>query len=314
MVAGPIRGALVCRRERGLRVGPLFLGLAILFAVGCGGGAGGPTLPDAAPSAPPPPPRVVILSIDGLRPEGLLQAQAPNIVGMTSRGAYTLQARTVMPSNTLPAHVSMLTGYPPSVHGVTWDDEYRADRTLKVPTLLGAVHAEGMRTVMVVGKSKLYHLNVTGTCDTYVLTGRGDVDVANEAVVQLGTSFGLMFVHFPDTDLAGHQSGWLSASYEARIATVDEAVGRILRALPPNTTVILTADHGGEGRNHGSASSTDMTIPWIITGPMVPPNHRLTQRVTVMDTAATAAYVLGLSLPADVTGKVVLEAFAPPAS
>jgi predicted AlkP superfamily pyrophosphatase or phosphodiesterase len=256
---------------------------------------------------------VVIISIDGLRPDGLLQANALNIVGMATRGAFTWQGQTVMPSNTLPAHTSMLTGYPPSMHGVTWD-EYEPDRTLKVATVLSAVHAEGLRTVMVVGKSKLFHLNVPGTCDNYILAGRGDADVANEAVVQLSTSFALMFVHFPDTDLAGHASGWLSTAYEARIAAADAAVGRILAALPSNTTVILTADHGGVGHNHGSATSVDMTIPWIIIGPMVPPNHPLTQRVSIMDTAATAAYVLGLTLPPDVKGKPVLEAFTAPLS
>ena len=38
--------------------------------------------------------------------------------GARWRGAYTWQAQTILPSLTLPSHVSMLTGFTPDVHGV----------------------------------------------------------------------------------------------------------------------------------------------------------------------------------------------------
>jgi hypothetical protein len=40
-------------------------------------------------------------------------------------------------------------------------------------------------------------------------------------------------------------------------------------------------------------------------------NYRLSRTVRTTDTAATAAYVLGIALPADVTGEAVTEAFLP---
>jgi len=282
--------------------------LAALLAAACGV-PGTPVAPEPVPPPPPPPPRVVIVSIDGLRPEGLIQGGAANLVALARRGAYTWNAQTVMPSNTLPAHVSMLSGYPPAVHGVTWDEDRPERGPLTVATVFTAVRAAGLRAVAVVGKSKLAALRPQGPADSYVVAGRGDADVANEAVVQLGTAFALMFVHLPETDLVGHSKGWLSTQYLAQVSETDAAVGRILAALPPHTTVIVTADHGGVGRNHGSSIPVDMTIPWIAAGPRIAADRRLSGRVHTTDTAATAAFVLGLTLAPDAVGRPVLEAF-----
>jgi len=92
----------------------------------------------------------------------------------------------------------------------------------------------------------------------------------------------------------------------------DAAVGRILAALPPDTLVILTADHGGHGRVHGARIPVDMTISWIIAGPGVVADHEIAAPVNTMDTAATVAYVLGLTLAPDAAGVPVLEALGSP--
>jgi len=294
------------RSRRALRVTTAVLAATLLAACGSS------SLDSTTVPPPPPPPRVAILSVDGLRPDGLLQANAVHIPALAARGAYTWRALTILPPITLPAHASMLSGYTPAVHGCTWND-YRPERgTISVPTVFSVAHTAGLRTVMVVGKEKLAHLNAAGSVDTYVLATRGDDDVANEAVVQAQTGFGLMFVHFPDTDLTGHASGWMSSAYLAQIARTDQAVGRVLAALPPNTTVIVSADHGGHGQTHGSDIPSDVTIPWIVAGPKVAANRVINQAVRTMDTAATAAYVLGLALPADVAGRPVYEAFVSP--
>jgi phosphopentomutase len=145
--------------------------------------------------------------------------------------------------------------------------------------------------------------------DEYVFARGGDQDVADKAIAQVQPGFNLIFVHFPNNDYFGHLAGWMSETQIAQLARTDEAVGRLLAALPENTTVILTADHGGHGTSHGKNIPADMTIPWIIAGPGVLPDHQLITPVNVMDTAATAAYVFDLSLPPDAEGKPVYEAF-----
>src|SRR5688572_265896 len=55
-------------------------------------------------------PRMIGISIDGLRPDLLLGADAPNIRSLIERGSFTFWAMTTDVAVTLPSHVSMLTG------------------------------------------------------------------------------------------------------------------------------------------------------------------------------------------------------------
>jgi predicted AlkP superfamily pyrophosphatase or phosphodiesterase len=294
----------------------LLLALALAASAwACGGGQAASPGASPSPTTPAPTPtpslspHAVIVSIDGLRPDALQQVETPNIQALAAAGAYTWKAQTILPSNTLPSHTSMLTGYPVSVHKITWDDYLPALGRITVPTVFRAARNAGLRSAMVAGKDKFYTFRDTGDMDVFIGGPRSDDDVANEAVVQLQTGVDLLFVHLPDVDVSGHKYGWMSATYMSKIRVADSAVGRIVAALPPNTSIVVTADHGGHGDNHGSAEITDTTIPWVIFGPRVRKGYALTSAVVTVDTSATAAYVLGFALSSDVAGRAVREAF-----
>jgi arylsulfatase A-like enzyme len=114
----------------------------------------------------------------------------------------------------------------------------------------------------------------------------------------------------------GHEHGWLSPEQLSVAFRADEAFGRLLaeldaRNLRNETLIIITADHGGHDTTHGSSRPEDMTIPWIASGPGIQPKA-LTTTVHTMDTAATAAFALGLDYPDDWNGVPVYEAFGLP--
>ena len=285
--------------------------LVAVASAACGAGPAQPSAlptPVATPTPTPAPPRVALISIDGLRPDALTQDRTPNILALAERGMYAIAAQTIVPSTTLPGHTSMLTGVEPSAHGITFD-EYRETFELKTPTVLALVHSAGKQTVMVVGKNKLKQLALAGTLDSFVLTTRGDADVVNEAITRISAGFDLLVVHLPQTDQAGHASGWMSAEYLAQLQQADAAVGRLFSVLPPETTVIVTADHGGQGRNHGTRDTVDMTIPWIIAGPSVAHRGPLSRPVRTVDTTPTILSLLGIPPPPNCAGKIVSEAF-----
>src|SRR5687768_4085146 len=51
---------------------------------------------------------VVIISLDGLRPDAIDKFGARTLQRLMREGTYTLNAQTILPSKTLPSHTSML--------------------------------------------------------------------------------------------------------------------------------------------------------------------------------------------------------------
>jgi predicted AlkP superfamily pyrophosphatase or phosphodiesterase len=262
--------------------------------------------------------RVIILSIDGLRPDAIELAPMPNLLELMKTSAYSLTAQTTRPSATLPAHASMLTGSCPSKHGVDWNDYIPENGVAQGIDLFDLAHAAGLQTVMYVGKEKLQQITDAASIDTFVYINDRDKVIMQNLLANFPQDFGMLFIHFATTDDMGEVYGWLSPEQLSVVFRADEAIGEFLIALDSyglrdETLLIITADHGGHGTTHGSSMPEDMTIPWIASGPGIQAGE-LTTSVYTMDTAATAAYVLGLPIPAEWDGVPVLEAFGLPAA
>jgi phosphopentomutase len=99
----------------------------------------------------------------------------------------------------------------------------------------------------------------------------------------------------------------MTSIYLTKVRTADSAIGRLLTALPPEATVIVTADHGGSNHAHGTGVAEHRSIPWMIVGPGISPGRHLTTGISTTDTAATVAHLLGLELGPGVVGVPVLE-------
>jgi predicted AlkP superfamily pyrophosphatase or phosphodiesterase len=258
----------------------------------------------------------VIVSIDGLRPDALFPASMSNLITLMQSGAFSLGAQTVSPSVTLVAHASMLSGLCPAKHGVDWNEYLPFLGYAEGTDLFDLAHAAGLQTIMYVGKDKLSQITEPSSLDKFIYINDRDISFMESLVANFPQDFGLLFVHLLDTDLAGHQYGWLSYEQLNVIHQADEALGILLaelnaRNLRGETLVIVTSDHGGYLHSHGTESREDMTIPWVAAGPGIQPVS-LTTRVHIMDTAATAAFSLGLPVPPEWDGVPVYEAFGLP--
>jgi len=268
-----------------------------------------------SPTATPKPAieRVLIISIDGLRPDAIDMAPMPNLTALMQGGAFTLSAQTIHPSATLPTHSSMLTGLCPDQHGVYWNDYIPENGYANGTSIFALAKQAGLYTVMIVGKEKLRQVTPPETTDIFMYINDRDVVIADQAAPILEKGFDLAFVHFPTTDGMGHEYGWLSPEQLSVIRRADEAIGTLLAALDKgglrnSTLVIITADHGGHEKIHGSRMPQDMTVPWVISGPGVIPQI-LSIPINTTDTTATAAWTLNLKMPSDAVGIPVTEAF-----
>jgi len=260
--------------------------------------------------------RVLIVSIDGLRPDAIDLAPMPSLQGLIQAGAYTYSAQTIFPSSTLPSHASMLTGLCPSAHGVTWNEYLPENGFAQGTDLFDLAHAAGLRTVMIVGKEKLRQITDPASTDVFQWVNDLDPIIAKRAAQLIPEGFSVLFVHFPDPDLDGHEYGWMSFPQLFTLRRTDAALQTLLTALDEadmraSTLIIVTADHGGHNTTHGFDIPADMTIPWIVVGPGIQPKV-LTSPINTTDTAATAAWALNLPIPPEWAGRPVLEAFGIP--
>lgn len=272
--------------------------------------------PTLAPTLPPQASRVLILSIDGLRPDAIALAPMPNLMALMQTSAFTLNAQTVYRSVTLTSHASMLTGLCPSKHGVDWNDYIPENGYAKGIDLFDIAHANGLQTAMYVGKEKLRQITEPSSTDIFVYVNDRDLVLTDRLIADFPPDFDLLFIHFRLVDDMGHVYGWMSPEQLSVAFRADEALGLILaeldtRGLRDETLIIVTADHGGHDTTHGSNYPEDMTIPWVASGPGIQ-TGRLTSPVFTMDTAATAAFVLSLPIPSEWDGVPVYEAFGLP--
>jgi arylsulfatase A-like enzyme len=266
---------------------------------------------------------VVLVSIDGLRPDAIDGYATPTLRRLVREGSYSLSARTIMPSKTLPSHTSMLSGEPPDQHGVLWNTAAGAKvDVVEFSTVFSVARAHGYRTAAFFSKSKFSPLQRPGTLDYSQAPGgwfgrwsseRTVGDVRAHLEIEAPN---LLFVHLSDPDRAGHDNGWMSAAYGRAVEATDAALGELLSAADRsygtgNYSVLVTADHGGHEYDHGSSDSRDVTIPWIAWGRGVRPGALTGVRINTFDTAPTVLWLLGVQEPDSWDGSPVLEAFQP---
>lgn len=275
---------------------------------------GVPTLLPAPTRARPEVEHVLWISVDGLSPAALQEVDLPHIARLRREGVWARDAQTVLPSVTLPAHTAMLTGLPPEVTGVDWNNWSEGDPYIAFPTALALAQGQGLRAMAVLGKEKLRALFPPGSVEA-VEVAYGDRRVAERAAHWIqGSRPALLFVHLPGVDAAGHTYGWMSPEYLEAAQEADRAVGVLLEALEDagigtRTAVLLTSDHGGHGKVHGSSLPEDTSIVWILWGPGIASGREVTG-VRIYDCAPTVLYLLGLPVPVQWRGRVVREAFS----
>ena len=108
---------------------------------------------------------VLMISIDGLKPEYITQADAhdmkiPYLRTLLRDGTYAEGVVGIWPTITYPSHTTLVTGVWPDEHGITNNQEFDPLQHfggawnwyaagIRVPTLWQAAHKAGLRTASV---------------------------------------------------------------------------------------------------------------------------------------------------------------------
>ncbi len=274
-------------------------------ALGLIAGACARTAPDTArgvPAAEAAYAHVLLISVDGLRPDALAGAGA-RLSGFTRllAGASTLDARTDPDwTVTLPNHVGMVTGRHvegPQGHHWRHNDLPPPDLRLRadLPSVFETVAFAGGRCALFAAKEKFALMPRSwngadgaregGPIHAYAIRAdapgiaaeiRGFWDAAGAATRTFA------FAHVAECDVAGHAGGWdlaAGSEYMTAVARADEFLTSLFAWLDAHperaarTALILTADHGGgtpfrdhHGAGRAAANFTVLFAIWSGNG------------------------------------------------
>lgn len=252
--------------------------------------------------------KVLLILVDGMRPDAI--CNLPQASKYLHAGACTLSARTVMPSVTLPCHMSLFHSVDPDRHGTTTNTYTPQARPIR--GLCEVLKDAGKRCAFFYDWEQLRDLTRPGSLvHTYFY--KGSIlgwNTTNDLLTQEAISFlrecepdfAFLYLGYPDD--AGHRHGWMSPEYLEAITKSWENIDLIMNHLPEDYTVIITADHGGHARTHGENIPEDMTIPIIAIGKDFPAATTLND-ASILDLAPTIAALLGVQPDQDWDGKAL---------
>lgn len=258
-------------------------------------------------------PPVVFIMLDGVRPDALTTANCPTLNLLHGRGASTMQARSVMPSITLPCHISIFHSVPPTRHGITSNTFVPMARPL--PGLVEVARAAGKRVAFFYNWEQLRDLARPGNIHySYFRDSAYQPDGDDETVLE-ATRFiqkdkpDFAFSYIGTVDTVGHDYGWMSDEYLNQLNHIDSLLGDFFASLPADYASIIHSDHGGHDRNHGTGSGEDMLIPWMAAGPGIKKGYTIQSPVSLLDTAPTIAKFLDIQPHHEWEGRCLEEIF-----
>jgi hypothetical protein len=233
---------------------------------------------------------LVVVSVDGLdnrylADAGQMRLRIPNLRKLMREGEYSNGVIGVFPTVTWPSHTTLITGVDPVVHGIlgNWrppGDRYLDYSQIKVPTLLGAAHAAGLKTATItwpvtVGAPSDFNLpeyfekRQGGSMDTRAVEKKSQPADLVERISKEYPSFpqewmddrtrtlaaiyllrhehpDLLLLHLVDLDSEEHENAPFTRESNAILERTDELIGSILDNLPRGSALAVVSDHGFE--------------------------------------------------------------------
>ena len=253
--------------------------------------------------------KVILVSIDGMRSDGLKQCGNHYVKELEKMCAYTYKGSSVNPSVTLPCHFSMSHSVVPQRHGILTNTYIPQVRPVK--GIFELVRENKGTTAFYYGWGELRDITLPSGLDYSVYmrsSERKIVDnyLTEECIKRLRSDKpDFVFLYLVDTDHAGHDFTWMSEEYLETISNAIDNVKKIIEEFGDEYSVVIMADHGGHDRTHGTLEKEDMTIPFFFYGKDFKAGE-IQRDVSLIDLAPTMVKVMGIEPDPDWEGTSII--------
>ena len=201
--------------------------------------------------------KVILISIDGMRPDGLKSCGNAYLEKLEETCAYTYNASSMIPSVTLPCHFSMAHSVTPQRHGIL--SNVYVPQVRPVKGIFEKINEHGGVNAMFYGWDQMRDIALPGALKiaTFVnayMDESVDTFLTNEAIrVITKHKPDFAFLYMPETDdKGGHDNGWMSKEYLNRVSIAIDNVKKVIDNFGDEYSIIIMSDHGGHDRSHGT--------------------------------------------------------------
>jgi len=265
--------------------------------------------------------KVVLVVIDGLRPDAITPDHMPSLHGLLRRGWRAEAAVTVRPSVTVAALTSLATGVSPEKHGLSTASLQAMGRVRGLKPLPQELKRLGVETSVVTTQLSGSVRWLAGALlrlggVTRLVPAPPAPGILVEGALRhmsRNPNRELVVLYLNDADLAGHAWGWMSPAYLHAARVIDRALKHLEPLVEdPETLVVCTADHGGGGvlsQDHDHPHPVNDAIPIGMLGGRVMPGLVSADPVRLLDIPPTVLHGFGGTAPAEYEGRVLHEAF-----
>jgi len=248
--------------------------------------------------------KLLIIGIDGCRPDALLKAKTPHLRELIRDGAFSDRAQTGDITVSGPGWSSMLTGVWREKHGIR-DNKFEGANFGEYPHFFRRLKERWPHayTASIVNWAPINE-RIVRDADLAVILPK-DSQVAEQAArVLRERDPDAVFVHFDEVDAAGHKHGFhpTVAPYIAAIEQTDIYLGQLLEGIRRRNTyaredwlILVSTDHGGSDKGHGKNIPEHRTIFVIVSGRSAA-RGTMEPAPAIVDVAATALTHLGIAL------------------
>ncbi len=251
--------------------------------------------------------KVVLVLVDGMVPESLEACGHGFVPGFLEKSISIMNARTVMPSSTLPCHMSLFHSVLPQRHGILTNTYVPQVRP--IAGLFELLKKCGRTTATFYNWEQLRDLSRPGSLSyshyisqyDYENTDSRLTDSAIDYINEKSPDF--VFIYLGNTDEIGHKYGWMSKEYLDAVNIAWSCIERIYNGISGEYTIIVTADHGGHDYTHGTELDSDMTIPIIIRSSVPCRASDRAKDASIIDIAPTIAEIMGVEPDSDWKGE-----------
>lgn len=240
--------------------------------------------------------KVFLILGDAMRPDSLEACGHPFVEKLLAESISFMNAKTVVPSVTLPCHLSLFHSVPPKEHGIL--SNTFVPQVKKIDGLVEQINRAGKKAAIFYSWEKLRDIYTTEVLAySYFLStakyGVVSSDLTQKALkIVKERSPDFVFLYLGESDGAGHKYGHMTDGYLKAVHNVWDYIEQVYMEVADDYSIIVTADHGGHDRTHGTDMHEDVTIPIIIKTPYI--STKKVDKPKLIDIAPTIATLMGI--------------------